>query len=123
MTEKKELKVLSNGEYKFAETENNSQFNFYRNDGEVLGDVGRLPMEVFQDYIFNKMLSGELTTAVATNIKFEMSDDGRCLRMTTLGYGSKEPVEQTGVIKRLVRSLFGRNKKKFRIYIVNNILF
>lgn len=80
--EKKHMAVSSKG-YVLSETDNPNQFYFYREDGAVLGDVGRLPMDMYQAYIMQKMMSGEITTVVMNNIAFETSVDGKCIRLTT----------------------------------------
>ena len=82
------LMTFSNGEYTFAETEVKNQFLFYRNDGGVIGDVGRLPMDFYQNYVCTKMFNGELTEMVMKNIYFETSTDGKCMRLTAVDIGS-----------------------------------
>jgi len=81
--EEKKLMAISQGEYVLSETENTNQFYFYRKDNEVLGDVGRLPMDMYQAYICQKMFAGEITSVIMNNILFETSDDGKCIRLTT----------------------------------------
>jgi len=122
----KELQAFSDGTFLFAEDENGKQFYFYRKDGEVLGDVGRRPMDFYQHYIMTKMMSGEITGMVANNLKFEESADGKCIRITVVDeFGESEskkeeikPIEetaeesiqpnpQTNFVKRMLKKIFG----------------
>ena len=93
----KELKALSNGEFTLAETEVENQFYFYRNDGGVLGEVDRLPMEFYQEYIMRKMMEGEVTDIVANNILFETSNDGKCIRLTVSDIGEEPKPKNVSV--------------------------
>lgn len=99
----KERMAFSDGEYTFAESEVKNQFFFFRNDGEVLGGVGNIPMEFYQHYIMNKMFSGEITEMVANNICFETSTDGKCIRLTVSDIGEEPKVNRKnrGFFKRL----------------------
>lgn len=94
--EEKQFLCVSHGGYILCETAQPNQFHFYREDGKVLGDVGRLPMDMYQAYICQKMMSGEITTVVMNNILFETSTDGKCIRLTT------EQVKNTMGIKPIV---------------------
>ena len=80
----KQLMVLSDGTFSFSESDVENQFYFYRNDKGVLGDVGRIPMDFYQEYICHKMFSGEIKGAFASNVKMEISDDNKCIRITEL---------------------------------------
>jgi hypothetical protein len=93
----KELKALSNGEFTLTETEVENQFYFYRNDGGVLGEVDRLPMEFYQEYIMRKMMEGEVTDIVANNILFETSNDGKCIRLTVSDIGEEPKPKNVSV--------------------------
>jgi len=102
----KELKALSNGEFTLAETEVENQFYFYRNDGKILGDVGRIPMDFYQQYIMSKMMNGEITEIVMNNILFETSDDGKCIRLTTSDIGEPpktKPNKKPNFFKRIFK--------------------
>ena len=110
-----EFLAVSDGTFTLSETEVKNQFYFYRNDGEVLTDIDREPMDLYQAYIMSKMMSGEITDMVMSNIYFEMSDDGKCIRLTICDIGEK-PVKsnnstargkQPNFIKRLFNKIFG----------------
>ncbi len=114
MENKEELKSFSNGTYVFQETENENQFYFYRVDGEVLGEIDREPMEMYQNYICMKMFEGDMAPQIiANNIRFDTSDDGKCIRLTTFAFGEKNPIEQQKEkrIRKLVKTIFGKNKR------------
>jgi len=40
-----ELLAISDGTFTLSETENKNQFYFFRNDGQVLSDIDREPMD------------------------------------------------------------------------------
>lgn len=119
MSQEKELKAFTDGEYVFSETEEANQFYFYRQDGQVLGEVGRIPMDMYQNYMCMKMFESDTPEMVANNIRFDTSEDGKCIRLTTFAFGQKDPIieedsikkEETKGIKKLVKSLFNRSKK------------
>lgn len=114
MDVEKELKAFSNGEYIFAETKQDNQFYFYRQDGQELGEVGRIPMEMYQNYLCIRMFEGKCTEMVANDIRFDISDDGKCIRLTTFAFGEQKPLkkhEEKG-IKKLIKSLFNKNKEQ-----------
>ena len=110
-----EFLAISDGTFTLSETENKNQFYFYRNDGNVLTDIDREPMDLYQAYIMKKMMNGEITDMVMNNIYSEMSDDGKCIRLTICDIG-EEPVKNTNstvsnkqpnFLKRLFHKIFG----------------
>ena len=110
-----EFLAVSDGTFTLSETENKNQFYFYRNDGEVLTDIDREPMDLYQAYIMRKMMNGEITDIVMNNIYSETSDDGKCIRLTICDIGEK-PVrnnnstvsdKQPNFLKRLFHKIFG----------------
>lgn len=111
-----EFLVISDGTYTLSETENKNQFYFYRNDGAVLTDRDSEPMDLYEVYIMQKMMNGEITTdAVMYNIHSEMSDDEKCIRLTIYDIG-EEKVRNTSstannkhpnFLKRLFYKIFG----------------
>lgn len=114
MSEKKELKAFSHGGYIFTETEKNNQFYFYRQDGQKLGEVGSLPMDMYQSYMRMKMFESKSVEIVMNNIRFDTSSDDKCIRLTTFAIGEKDPieaVEESKGLKKLVKSLFGKPQK------------
>jgi len=84
-----EFLTVSNGIFTLSETENKNQFYFYRNDGEVLSDIDREPIDLYQAYIMQKMITGEIRNMVMNNIYSEMSDDGKYIRLTIYDIGEK----------------------------------
>lgn len=84
-----EFLAVSDGTFTLSETENKNQFYFYRNDGETLTDIDREPIDLYHAYIMNKMMKGEITDAVMNNMYFEMSIDGKCIRLTTYDIGEE----------------------------------
>lgn len=112
MSKEKELKTLSDGEYVFAETKIKNQYHFYREDGQKLGEVGNIPMDMYRNYMCMKMFEGGVTNMVANNIRFDTSDCDTCIRITTFALGEKDPFEQREEkgLKSLVKSLF-KNKR------------
>ena len=105
-----ELKAMTDGTFTFAESEDPNVFYFYRNDGEVIGNVGRMPMDFYQNWICTKMFNGEITEMVMNDICFETSDDDKCIRLTVSGIGErKSKQEQPNFIKRLFSKLFKKS--------------
>jgi len=110
-----ELLAISDGTFTLSETENKNQFYFYRNDGQVLSDVDRKPMDFYQAYIMKKMMNGEITEIVMNNIYSEVSDDGKCIRLTICEIGEKAPNDnssnvnkkQPNFLKRVLHKIFG----------------
>ncbi len=110
-----EFLAVSDGTFTLSETELKNQFYFYRNDGEVLTDIDREPMDLYQAYIMRKMMNGEITDMVMNNIYSETSDDGKCIRLTICDIGEKTVKsnnltgrkKQSNFIKRLINKIFG----------------
>ena len=111
----KELLAVSDGTYTLSETEEENQFYFFRNDHGVLTDIGRETMDLYQAYIMQKMVDGEITDMVMNDIYSEMSVDGKCIRLTICNIGEK-PTHKTNsiaskkkpnFIKRLLNKIFG----------------
>ena len=110
-----EFLAVSDGTFTLQETENKNQFYFYRNDGEVLTDIDREPMDLYQAYILRKMMNGEITDIVMNNIYSETSDDGKCIRLTICDIGEKPARnknstvsdKQPNFLKRLFHKIFG----------------
>ncbi len=68
------------------------QFEAEPIDGKVLTDIDRKPMDLYQAYIMQKMMNGEITDIVMNNIYSETFDDGKCIRLTICDIGEK-PVQ------------------------------
>lgn len=110
-----EFLAVSDGTFTLSETENKNQFYFYRNDGGVLTDIDREPMDLYQAYIMRKMMNGEITDMVMNNIYSETSDDGKCIRLTICDIGEKPTSKSNSTVnekkpngfKRLLKKIFG----------------
>ena len=110
-----EFLSISDGTFTLSETENKNQFYFYRNDENILTDIDREPMELYQAYIMQKMMNGEITDIVMNKIYSEKSTDGKCIRLTICEIDEK-PLKNTNSIvnnkkpnflKRLFNKIFG----------------
>lgn len=113
---KKEIQAFVFGEYVFSETDNANQFYFYRNDGQVLGEVNGIPMFMYKKYICQQMFDGKIKSMVMNDICFEESDDNRCIRLTVYNIGSKgnnESIEiaNESTFGQKIKSLLKRRKK------------
>ncbi len=95
----KEYLTISDGTFTLSESENENKFYFYRNDRGVLTDIDREYMDLYQSYITHKMINGEITGAVMSNICAEISDDEKVMRLTVCEFGEK-PVEYVKAIVR-----------------------
>ncbi len=109
-----EFRAVSDGTFILQESENKNQFYFYRNDGEVLADIDREPMDLYQAYIMQKMMSGEITDIVMNNIYSEISEDGKCIRLTISDIGEKNVnhnnsnvSKQPSFLERVFHKVFG----------------
>lgn len=108
-----EILKVSDGTFTLTETEVKNQFYFYRNDGEVLKDIDREPMELYRAYIMNKMMNSEITEIVMNDIYSETSDDGKCIRLTVCEIGEKPTnnnnstiSKQPNLLQRLLHKIF-----------------
>ena len=107
----------TDGTYTLEETEVEKQFIFFRNDHEVLGNVGTVPLELFSKYLIKRGKHGETYRG---QIFYEFSTDGKTIRMTAYEnpnlriVKSKEKdifsVIEPGpnIFKRIFRKLFGK---------------
>lgn len=79
----KELQELTDGTYTLKETGVENQFFFFRNDHEVLGDVGTSHMELFAKYLIEKSKKEKIQQSVyECKMRFEISKDGKIIRLT-----------------------------------------
>lgn len=106
MDDDNQIKTITIGKYVFTKIEEN-QFYLYRNDGEELGDIGTLPIEIYHYYLLEK---GE-DKRWDDNLIFEMSKDGKCIRITPICL-DKTIYEETKGIKRLVKKLLVFKEEK-----------
>lgn len=103
--------AITDGTFTFSETENENQFYFYRNDEDVLTDIGRKPIDFYQEYIIHKFINGEMKEEemVLNNIHSEISVDGKCIRLTICDFGkdSNAIEKKPNFLKRLLNKIFG----------------
>ena len=113
--------AITDETYVFIEGDKPNQFFFYRKDGEVLGDIEHEPMDFYHAWVMEKMMSGEIEGMVANNILSELSDDGKCMRITVKeiakgpiiqidldeGRSSQKPVAKETWLQKLKRKLLG----------------
>ena len=117
----KEFQAFTDGTYVFQETEENGKFFFYRKDGEVLKDIDHEPMDMYQNYLCLKMMSGEIDGAVFGNINYKISNDGKCMLLeTSMEKFDVEPIvipdkieekKKTNPVKRLIKTIFNSKNK------------
>lgn len=113
------VRAVSDGTYTLSETENENQFLFYRNDEGELGEITNEPMDLFQAYIMNKMMFGEISGMAMYNFYCEISESGKYLRLTVsdMEVKSEDDSEETSnpntnkkhvsFLKRLFNKIFG----------------
>ena len=127
----KELQKLTKGVYTLEETEKGNQFLFYRNDQEVLGNVGTAHIELFSEYIIGEKKKGTFQKrGYEGKRRFEISNieiskDGKVIRITAyeqqpynpnlriVKSGEKELASgikrQLNFFKRVAQKMFGVN--------------
>ena len=89
-----EVNSVTNGIFTLQEADEGNVFYFYRNDDGVLGDVGRMPMDFYQEYVVYKMMTAKGKPEVLMNeIYFETSKDGKCIRLTATPVGEVKKQE------------------------------
>ena len=89
----KELKSVSNGIFTLAETGLENQFYFYRNDMEIVGDAGRIPIELYKEYVIEEIINGKMDARIESKISCELSEDGIFLKITVDSNETKMQVE------------------------------
>lgn len=89
----KELQKLTDDTFTFSETEEENQFYFFRNDHELLGDVGSAPIVLFAQYLVEKDRKNELkkNKVYKGTICFEISNDHKVIRMTVSDNQKSKP--------------------------------
>ena len=107
----KQFNSVSNGTYTLQEGENKNQLYFYRNDGGVLSNIDREPMDLYQAYIMQKMINGEITDMVMNNIYSEISEDRKYIRLTISDIGENpkkiaKRSDKPNAFKRFINKIF-----------------
>lgn len=111
-----EFLTITDGEFSLQESDVKNQFYFFRNDEKVLEEADYdKPMEFYQGYLIEKMSTGEITGIVMNNIRFEVSDDEKCIRLTIMDVDENEDnsrnsianQKQPNLFKRLLKRIFG----------------
>lgn len=112
----KELQKLTDDTYTFSETEEENQFYFFRNDHELLGDVGSAPIVLFAQYLVEKDRKNELkkNKVYKGTICFEISNDHKVIRMTVSDNQKDLHIVRSGKNKDLWSSIKNFFKKIFK---------
>lgn len=98
---------ISNGTFTFSETENENQFLFYRNDGNVL------TMDFYEKYIMYNMiermvLDDDVNINIGNkNIHSEISDNRKSIRVTIGDFSKNSNAIKKANLKRLFHKIFG----------------
>ena len=110
-----EYNAITDGTFTLQESDDKKQFYFFRNDGGKLTDQDD-PMDLFHAYIMSKMMSGEITGMITSNIRCEKSEDDTTIRITLLDF-TETPIsiditpdqenKQPGFLKRWFHKIFG----------------
>ncbi len=101
---------ISDGTYSLVESDDPNIFFFYRNDEGIIGDVGRLPMDFYQNWICTKMMKGEIAHVVMNNICFQTSIDGRVIRIVTSEMKDDKPEASENIPQKqnFIKKIFNR---------------
>ena len=84
--------AFTDGTHTFAETGVKNEFYFYRNDRNVLGKTGiNDVMTFFSQYLLHKVEDGEIQNVYAGEINFEISTDGKCIKMIVSDKPARKP--------------------------------
>ncbi len=103
-----EPSTLTDGIFTLAESNDPNVFYFYRNDGEVIGDVGRIPIDFYQDWICVTMSNGKMPEKVFDYPCLETSDDGKRIKLTVSGIGERKVQDEK---PKLFKVLFSKHFK------------
>lgn len=109
-----ELRELTDGVFTLKETEVEGEFIFFRNDNQVLKNVGtNNVMELFSKYLFEKSQKGEIQQSVyECKMRFEISTDGKIIKLTVknkpnLKIVTSEDTTRPNLFKKII-NLFGK---------------
>ena len=84
--------AFTDGTHTFAETGVKNEFYFYRNDQNVLGKMGSNDvMLFFSQYLLKKVEEGEVQDVYAGEIDFQLSTDGKCIKMIVTDKPARKP--------------------------------
>ena len=70
---------FTDGTFTLEETQNKNHFYFYRNDGEVLENLGRKPLDFYQEYV---KMTNTATNSIIDEVVTAMSADNKVLSLT-----------------------------------------
>lgn len=106
-----EFNAVSDGVFTLTETQERDQFIFCRNDGEVLGEVGRAPMDLYQAYIMKKMMDGAIPPEIVMkNVHTIEAVDGKSILMTVSDMSeeaSSRVSKKPNFLKHFFQKMFG----------------
>ena len=84
--------AFTDGTHTFAETGVKNEFYFYRNDREAIGKLGSNDVMIFfSQYLLKKVDEGEIQDVYAGEINFEISTDGKCIKMIVADKPARKP--------------------------------
>ena len=117
----KKLRSFSDGTYIFQETDLEGNFLFYRKDEKVLGDAENDAMDMYQNYIYIKMMQGEISGAIGGGIETKVSEDGKVMLVSTtiekldlpeivIPTPNMNQEKKVNLVKRLVKNVFCSKK-------------
>ena len=108
---------ITDGIFTLQESENKNEFFFFRNDGNVLEGIDREPTDFYSAYIMQKMMNGEISGMIVSNLRWEMSTDGKVIRGTVEDfktYDEEESADESETDKNIseVHPILIHNEKK-----------
>ena len=95
MESSKEYVTITDGTYILSETDSPNEFVFYRKDGRMLGDVGRIPMDMYEWRVCQKAIHCNVIEPIIESVIFDRSRDDTCLKLTILWYDIPKETEVT----------------------------
>ena len=106
---KNEPLVISNGIYTLSETENEEQLKFFRNDEEVLDNIGDKPIEFYYAYLIKKIANKELEETAEYTASFELSDDKKYVMVNIINTKKKSYIKEKkmNILERIYCKIFG----------------
>jgi len=99
MESQKQYVTITDGTYILSETDLKNEFLFYRKDGGVLGNVGRIPMDMYEWRMYQNAVYYNINEPIIESIIFERSRDDTVLMMTIMWYEMSEEKEEEVINK------------------------
>ena len=96
----KEVLVITDGTFSLSETDQTNIMSFYRNDGEMLGDVGNIPVLFYKMYLDERKKIETDFSYDGCIIEILHSNHGKTLRLNIFSVE-----EMQNVLSRKVKSM------------------